>query len=73
MKKSILNLGKALNKSEQKKVNGGYGNCPQNCEYFSDTVISSSFLTSCGRCSEYYQLPTSCRMNYLTSCRGGVL
>ncbi|MEX6626208.1 hypothetical protein [Tenacibaculum salmonis] len=24
MKKSILNLGKALNKTEQKNVNGGY-------------------------------------------------
>ena len=36
MKKSILNLGRALNKAEQKTINGGgavgfcdvYGNCP---------------------------------------------
>lgn len=27
MKKSILNLGKTLNKAEQKSINGGYRNC----------------------------------------------
>ena len=27
MKKSILNLGKALNKAEQKSINGGAGGC----------------------------------------------
>ncbi len=27
MKKSILNIGKALNKAEQKRINGGIGNC----------------------------------------------
>jgi len=29
MKKSILNIGRALNKTEQKKINGGreYGEC----------------------------------------------
>ena len=27
MKKSILNIGKVLNKNEQKQVNGGTGNC----------------------------------------------
>ncbi|TCI94210.1 hypothetical protein [Tenacibaculum sp. M341] len=26
MKKSILNLGKQLNKTEQKQINGGFGN-----------------------------------------------
>ena len=40
MKKSILNLGKALNKAEQKQINGGrrivecnsdFGGCPCNC------------------------------------------
>ncbi|CAL2104705.1 hypothetical protein [Tenacibaculum sp. 190130A14a] len=27
MKKSILNLGKALTNAEQKEVNGGWGSC----------------------------------------------
>ncbi len=27
MKKSILNLGEALNKAEQKQINGGRGTC----------------------------------------------
>ncbi|WP_237274786.1 hypothetical protein [Tenacibaculum ovolyticum] len=27
MKKSILNLGKALNKAEQKEINGGLNQC----------------------------------------------
>ena len=40
MKKSILNIGKALNKAEQKQINGGgrivecksdFGGCPCNC------------------------------------------
>ncbi|PKH50675.1 hypothetical protein CXF68_08185 [Tenacibaculum sp. Bg11-29] len=40
MKKSILNLGKALNKAKQKQINGGgryiicsmeMGECPCNC------------------------------------------
>ncbi|MBA6156389.1 hypothetical protein H3Z83_07665 [Tenacibaculum sp. S7007] len=30
MKKSILNLGKALNKAEQKTVNGGRKQCDSN-------------------------------------------
>ena len=28
MKKSILNIGKALNKAEQEQVNGGLSGCP---------------------------------------------
>ncbi len=27
MKKTILKLGKTINKSEQKKINGGFGDC----------------------------------------------
>jgi len=30
MKKSILNLGKALNKADQKKINGGFAFCDAN-------------------------------------------
>ncbi len=36
MKKQILNLGKALNKAEQKQINGGYmGQCLSNedCDF----------------------------------------
>jgi hypothetical protein len=32
MKKQILNLGKVLNKAEQKEVNGGYPALPCECE-----------------------------------------
>ena len=38
MKKSILNIGKALNKAEQKSINGG-ANCP---------IYAPSCCTSCG-------------------------
>lgn len=34
MKKSILNIGKALSKVEQKTVNGGDPNPPGNCNSF---------------------------------------
>ncbi len=38
MKKQILNLGKTLNTTEQKQINGGFGcqpliACPPNSEY----------------------------------------
>jgi hypothetical protein len=38
MKKSILNLGKALNKAEQKLINGGYkaGMCKDTCQSNAD-------------------------------------
>ncbi|GAA4110981.1 hypothetical protein GCM10022393_08370 [Aquimarina addita] len=32
MKKSILNLGKALNKAEQKSINGGFNFTSLSCE-----------------------------------------
>ena len=32
MKKSILNLGKALNKAEQKSINGGWDPCRTTAE-----------------------------------------
>lgn len=31
MKKSILNLGKALNRAEQKEISGGFGIVPHLC------------------------------------------
>ncbi len=32
MKKQFLNLGKALNKAEQKQINGGVIDCPSECQ-----------------------------------------
>ncbi|KAB1151713.1 hypothetical protein F7018_18055 [Tenacibaculum aiptasiae] len=53
MKKSILNVGKALNKTEQKKINGGFG-CPGPFCY----GVSGM---GCGTCSQYHALPSSCK------------
>ncbi|WP_344925038.1 hypothetical protein [Aquimarina addita] len=42
MKKSILNLGKALNKAEQKTINGGYQRCQstRDCDpYFTCIMV----------------------------------
>jgi hypothetical protein len=39
MKKQILNLGKALNKAEQKSINGGIGHPP--------TLGPCQYLTNC--------------------------
>ncbi|WP_442264474.1 hypothetical protein ACSIGC_08860 [Tenacibaculum sp. ZS6-P6] len=41
MKKSILNIGKKLNKTQQKKITGGFG----------DLFIGSSCYTSLSRCN----------------------
>ncbi|WP_299678619.1 hypothetical protein [uncultured Tenacibaculum sp.] len=41
MKKSILNIGKALNKAEQKNINGGFG----------ELFIGSSCYTTQSRCN----------------------
>lgn len=38
MKKQFLNLGKALNKAEQKEVNGGRGKLPELCEIVDGVV-----------------------------------
>lgn len=58
MKKSILNLGKALDKTEQNQVIGGqatnfcYGPLP---------------FSGCGTCAEYHALPRSCQMQVMVS------
>ncbi len=46
MKKQILNLGKALNKAEQKEVNGG-GRKPELCEVVNGQVYVCYFPTRC--------------------------
>ena len=57
MKKQFLNLGKALNKAEQKQINGGAGGCPtyeecvSNCYnggYCSELIIGEP--TDCWFC-----------------------
>lgn len=44
MKKSILNFGKALNKTEQKSINGGITNT---CGNFG---LGSYYVNSCSEC-----------------------
>lgn len=52
MKKSILNLGKALNRAEQKKINGGHHVCDpkytqENCNDYCgslDDIIEGSWI-----------------------------
>ncbi|MCF2875524.1 MULTISPECIES: hypothetical protein [unclassified Tenacibaculum] len=48
MKKSILNLGKALNKADQKAINGGmFGNeCPCSSDYIVYSDGSCSYVSN---------------------------
>ena len=60
MKKSILNIGKALNKTEQQQINGGEGDpgfadeCSSNesCAIFSVNPITGTTRDSCSDPSE---------------------
>jgi len=45
MKKQILNLGKALDKAEQKSINGGLGSSP--CGTFPGVLIPNQTAESC--------------------------
>lgn len=58
MKKSILNLGKALNKAEQKIINGGGPSCPGPICYG-----ISGF--GCGTCEDFHSLPLECKSRVL--------
>jgi len=59
MKKSILNLGRALNKAQQKEINGGIklptlcngyiGDTGQTCTTHSDCTVSAEDLPVCFR------------------------
>lgn len=50
MNKLILNLGKALNKTEQKSITGGRNGCPANeCRF--------GYLTSCRPCGNEAEPP----------------
>ncbi|WP_299835800.1 hypothetical protein [uncultured Tenacibaculum sp.] len=54
MKKSILNLGKSLNKAEQQSISGGFG-LKNPCPPSSNFVLEEG-NNSCGRACSY---PTS--------------
>ncbi|CAM1350239.1 hypothetical protein [Tenacibaculum crassostreae] len=56
MKKSILNLGKILNKIEQQEINGSRGidGCPNECYGIPDM--------GCRSCQEYFSLSSYCQM-----------
>ncbi|CAM1342460.1 hypothetical protein [Tenacibaculum amylolyticum] len=60
MKKSISNLGKALNRAEQKQINGG-ANCP---------TYPANECTACGG----YPLPNGCCLGTVQThvCLGGI-
>ncbi|RBW54655.1 hypothetical protein DS884_17035 [Tenacibaculum sp. E3R01] len=54
MKKSILNLGEALNKAKQKEINGG-----MSCNGPSCYGIPGM---GCGTCEQYHQLSNYCKV-----------
>ena len=64
MKRSILNLGKALQKTEQKMINGGDSSCfiPYLC------YGAPNDFVPCGTCSQYHQLPQHCQRMVINSC-----
>ncbi|WP_299622438.1 hypothetical protein [uncultured Tenacibaculum sp.] len=66
MKKTILNLGKSLDKNTQKNINGGSDvRCfpTPTCFGYFDGIDSSS----CGTCAQYHDLPYECRIRVKVS------
>ena len=61
MKKSILNLGKSVSKTEQKQINGGDSHCPPFGCYYSDEPIPNTPVTHCGNCQDYNNLSLDCK------------
>ncbi len=62
MKKLIVNLGKKLNKVQQKAINGGnIQSCPPFGCYYSDEPIPNTPATYCGTCGDYQALPNECK------------
>jgi len=47
MKKSILNLGKALNKAQQQAINGGTRGCASSCSTDEDCNPTPGQITGC--------------------------
>ncbi|WP_435261356.1 hypothetical protein [Tenacibaculum sp. nBUS_03] len=59
MKKSILNLGKALKRAEQKEISGG-----NSCNGPSCYGISGM---GCGTCEQYHELSNYCKVRVFVS------
>ena len=53
MKKSIFNIGKALDKNTQKKINGGFGNNCPTIDFLCDDNTGAG-------CCEYVFLDNAC-------------
>ncbi|TDQ23973.1 hypothetical protein [Tenacibaculum caenipelagi] len=54
MKKQILNLGKALNKADQKQINGGgFGSCYQDGWKCCQTTSRGIVFCDAGKCGTY--------------------
>ncbi|WP_299133450.1 hypothetical protein [uncultured Tenacibaculum sp.] len=54
MKKSILNLGKTINKAEQKEINGGSGHNGWQCCSRSSKLCGTCVYTTNNNCSGTY-------------------
>ena len=63
MKKSILNLGEALNKADQKLINGGT-TCPSDYICYGENFPH----VNCGTCEEYNALPQHCQYRVIGDC-----
>lgn len=48
MKKSILNIGKALNKKDQQQINGGFGVCDCTSDYIQTSPNECIFTPTGG-------------------------
>ncbi|WP_299622486.1 hypothetical protein [uncultured Tenacibaculum sp.] len=70
MKKSILNVGKALNKAEQKKVTGGE---PFQCAYYRQYNLCFGPLPGCQPCGRIddYVNARECGLFTHVSCEDG--
>ncbi|WP_299625823.1 hypothetical protein [uncultured Tenacibaculum sp.] len=59
MKKTILNLGKALAKNDQKTISGGSSNCGG---YYCYAPSSAN----CGTCEEFLALSLECQLRVIS-------
>jgi len=66
MKNSILNLGKALNKTEQKNINGGYD--IHYCDVEGIKTIVSYHVDTCRQCIKNYIIPGAPTFCYGNTC-----
>ncbi|PKH50677.1 hypothetical protein CXF68_08195 [Tenacibaculum sp. Bg11-29] len=64
MKKSILNLGKALNKAEQKEINGGFFFDTSGCHI----VGSGDYGIICSACCKKSGNDDSCEPDFTQIC-----